>query len=69
MKYEPMNPTLARERGNFAYAKWCAMDDDEKEPLRPHINRLLKIPHMGEMGAIELLFTLGTYLNTNEREK
>lgn len=67
--YVPVNPSLARERTNYAYAKWCEMDDDEREPLMPTMKRLMKINHMGEMGAVELLFVLGTYLNMNERMK
>lgn len=69
MRYEPVNPTVSRERGKYAMYKWWMMDDDQREPLRQHIDRLLEIKHLGELGALELLLTLGTFLNERERVK
>ena len=67
--YAPMNGDLARFRSHYAWNKWLTMTDDEREPLMPHVARLMKIEHMGEQSAVELLHNLGTFLNQNERTK
>jgi hypothetical protein len=65
--YLPVDPAFVKARGEYAYAKWQSMTDDEKAPLQANLNRLMKINHMGERSAIDLLYALGLFLNVNCR--
>ena len=65
--YLPVAPAFVKARAEYAYAKWCSMSEDEKEPLQTNMHKLISINKMGEKSAIELLHALGLFLNINER--
>ena len=65
--YLPVDPAFVKARGEYAYAKWCSMSEDEKRPLQSSVHKLISINKMGEKSAIELLHALGLFLNINER--
>jgi hypothetical protein len=67
--YLPVDPAFVKARGEYAYAKWYSMSEDEKEPLQTNMHRLMAINKMGEKSAVELLHALGLFLNVNHREE
>jgi len=64
--YVPTSPEFVKQKTAFAMAK---LEDSNDPVLQGIYRQFMGIRHMGQLGAAELLLTLGTFLNENARDK